>query len=62
MVRKATKTSTDYSELLKHALKNPGVEEVSKLYENYRELSKQISSLSASIQPRFTIITTNSSS
>ena len=62
MSRKPTKNPTDYNKLLKQALEKPGIQEVSKLYENCREISKQMSSMSASINPRSTIITSNSSS
>jgi len=60
MSRKPTKSSTKYNKLLKNALKNPGIHEVTKLYENYNKISKQISAISASIKPRSTIITSNS--
>ena len=61
MSRKPAKSSTKYNKLLKNALKNPGIHEVSKLYENYNEISKLVNAISASIKPRSTIITSNSS-
>lgn len=61
MSRKLTKNSTKYNKLLKNALKNPGIHEVTKLYENYSKLSKQVSEISARTEQRSTIITSNSS-
>jgi len=61
-MRKKSKSSINHDKLLKLAIKNPGVQDVAKLYENYSKLSKQIRSLSAIVNPGSTIITTNSSS
>lgn len=61
MSQKTMKHSRTNNDLLKQALKNPGIFEISKFYEDYRELSKQISTLSSSVRPRSIIITSNTS-
>ena len=53
--------NSEYEKLLKQALKNPGIHEVSKLYDNYYKIAKQINSIESALHKDFIIITTNSS-
>lgn len=61
MSKKNSVKSGEYNKLLSQALKNPGVQEVSKLYDNYKGIAKQMNSIMSSINQGSTIITSNSS-
>lgn len=61
MINKNSTKNNEYDKLLNQALKNPRVQEVSKLYDSYNEIAKQMSSIESSMHKRSTIITSNSS-
>ena len=61
MGKKSSVKNSEYDKLLKQALKNPGIHKVSKLYDNYNKIAKQINSIESALHKRSTIITTNSS-
>ena len=61
MGKKSSAKNSEYNELLNQALKNPGIREVSKLYDNYNGIAKQMNSIASSIHQESTIITSNSS-
>ena len=61
MGKKNSVKNDAYTKLLNQALKNPGIQEVSKLYDNYNGIAKQMNSITSSIRQGSTIITSNSS-
>ena len=61
MDKKNSAKNSEYNKLLNQALKNPGIREVSKLYDNYNGIAKQMNSITSNIHQGSTIITSNSS-
>ena len=61
MDKKNSAKNSEYNKLLNQALKNPGIQEVSKLYDNYNGIAKQMNSIASNIHRGSTIITSNSS-
>jgi len=50
--KKKKVNSDDISDLLKEAMKNPGVEEFMQIYENWLELDKTLHTIQKSMSPK----------
>ena len=61
MGKKHSAKNSEYDKLLNQALKNPGIRDVSKLYDNYNGIAKQMNSIASGMHKGSTIITSNSS-
>ncbi len=61
-MKKKSSNTDDYKTLLKNAMKNPGIREVEKLYEDYRGISRQADMINSKMDPGYHIITSDSSS